>query len=154
MVQRDLRHRIEKLIGRPVEVCRPVQGGYTPAVRLLCKASQASFFVKVGVTPSTSQQLRREIYIYNSISGDFMPKLVGWEEDEGEPILIIEDLSAHHWPPPWSEWRVDLVLAQISTMHNTRAELESLRASTRVAYCKLAHCGGRPQGVSIARDGR
>jgi hypothetical protein len=122
-MRQQLRHRIERLLGQAVQSCRPVQGGYTPAIRLLCGTSNASFFVKGGATPLTSQWVRREIQVYNRVSGSFVPDLIAWEDHESEPILIIEDLSAHHWPPPWSERQVDLVLAQVDAMHNTPAEL-------------------------------
>jgi hypothetical protein len=38
--------------------------------------------------------LRREIRNYTLIRGDFIPQLVGREDDAAAPILIIEDLSA------------------------------------------------------------
>jgi hypothetical protein len=95
--------RIEKLIGESVESYRPVRGGYTPAIRLLCKTSNASFFAKVLATVLTSEFLRREIRVYNCILGEFMPNLVAWEDHTSAPILITEDLSAHNWPPPWDK---------------------------------------------------
>jgi hypothetical protein len=49
---------------------------------------------------------------------------VAWEDHESAPILIIEDLSAYHWPPPWDERQVDRVLEQIDAMHNTLVALE------------------------------
>jgi hypothetical protein len=125
MLHRDLMARIEKLIGESVESYRPVHGGYTPAIRLLCKTTKASFFAKVGATALTSEFLRREIHVYNCVTGGFMPKLVAWEDHTSEPILIIDDLSAHAWPPPWDERRVDLVLMQIEAMHATKVQLES-----------------------------
>jgi Phosphotransferase enzyme family len=120
----DLASRIERLIGAKIETYRPVIGGYTPALRLVCSTTSASFFVKVGATPLTGEFLRREIHVYNSVSGDFMPNLVACEDHEAEPILVIEDLSAHNWPPPWDGRRVELVLAQIEAMHNTATSLE------------------------------
>ncbi len=123
MAGRELIFRIEKLVGEKIESYRRVEGGYTPALRLLCKTAKAGFFVKVGVTPLTSENLNREIRIYNCLSGDFMPHLVAWENHESEPILIIEDLSMHHWPPPWSERQIELTLAQINVLHNTKATL-------------------------------
>jgi thiamine kinase-like enzyme len=125
MLRGDLAFRIERLIGAKVESYRPIEGGYTPAMRLLCRTTKTSFFVKVGVTPLTSAFLRREIRIYNSIRGEFLPTVVAWEDHESKPILVLEDLSAYHWPPPWDERRVDLVLAQINAMHNTKVSLES-----------------------------
>lgn len=124
MLRGDLACRIERLIGAKVESYRPVAGGYTPATWLLCRTVKTSFFVKVGATPLTSQFLRREIRTYNCIRGEFLPNLVAREDHESAPILVIEDLSAHHWPPPWDERRVDLMLAQINTLHNTNILLE------------------------------
>lgn len=125
MPRRELISRIEKLVGAKVESYRRVEGGYTPALRLLCRTAHVDFFVKVGVTPSTSKNLYREIRVYNCLSGDFMPRLVAWEHHESEPVLIIEDLSMHHWPPPWDERQIELTLAQINALHNTSAALET-----------------------------
>lgn len=125
MLGPQLTSRIERLVGARVESCRRVEGGYTPALRLLCRTSRGSFFAKVGTTRVTREALSREIQVYNSLSGDFMPRLLASEEDESEPILIIEDLSAHHWPPPWDVRSIELTLAQIDAMHNTRAPLET-----------------------------
>lgn len=122
---KDLRYRIEKLIGEPIVSYRSVKGGYTPAIRLVCKTAKAGFFVKVGATPTTSASLRREIHVYNRVSGEFMPKLVACEEHETAPILITEDLSVYAWPPPWDERKVKLVLTQIEAMHETEAQLET-----------------------------
>jgi phosphotransferase family enzyme len=125
MIHRDLALRIERLIGARVESYTPVACGYTPATRLLCRTTTTSFFAKIGATPLTSQFLRREMHVYNSVSGAFMPQLVAWEDHESAPILVIEDLSAAHWPPPWDERRVELVLAQIHAMHHTQVSLAS-----------------------------
>ncbi len=119
-----LKLRIEKLAGSPLISHRPVEGGYTPALRLQCESAGGSFFVKVGVTALTAEFLRREISIYRRVSGDFMPRLLAWEDHEQEPILIIDDLSGHAWPPPWNRRRIDLVLSQIDALHGTRAEIE------------------------------
>ncbi|HEY9401112.1 MAG TPA: hypothetical protein VIQ24_00365 [Pyrinomonadaceae bacterium] len=123
--RRELASRIERLIGARVESYRRVEGGYTAALRLLCKTTDASFFAKIGTTPGTSKSLSREIRIYNSLSGDFIPRLVASEDQESEPILLIEDLSLQHWPPPWGERHVELTLAQINALHHTPASLET-----------------------------
>jgi hypothetical protein len=92
MLRRELVSRIEKLVGAKVKSYRRVEGGYTPALRLLCETNNESFFVKIGVTPGTSESLNREIRIYDCLSGDFMLHLIAWENHESESILIIEDL--------------------------------------------------------------
>jgi thiamine kinase-like enzyme len=124
LLEAKLVSRIERLLGAEIGAWRRVEGGYTPALRLLCQTAAGNFFVKVGTTPLTSQSLRREIHHYELIHGEFIPRLVGWEDDETAPILVIEDLSSWHWPPPWDVRKIELVLAQIEAMHNTGIELE------------------------------
>ncbi len=120
LLSRELLARIEKLAGTKVESYRRVAGGYTPALRLLCRTNKTSFFVKIGATVLTSASLRREIRVYNCLRSEFMPRLLACEDHESAPILIIEDLSQEHWPPPpWSERQVELTLAQINALHNT-----------------------------------
>jgi hypothetical protein len=123
MVPRDIALRIEKLIGAKVESYTPVAGGYSPATRLLCRTATASFFAKIGTTPSTTQALRREMHVYTSVSGAFMPQMIAWEDHASAPILVLEDLSAAQWPPPWDALRVERVLAQIHAMHHTPVSL-------------------------------
>jgi hypothetical protein len=125
VVRRELASRVERLIGAKVESYRRVEGGYTPALRLLCRTAGAGFFAKIGTTPETSKSLSREIRIYHSLAGDFMPRLLAAEDHESEPILVIEDLSTQHWAPPWDERQVELTLAQIDTLHKTPASLET-----------------------------
>jgi thiamine kinase-like enzyme len=117
--------RIERLIGARVESYRRAWGGYTPARRLVCRTAVGNFFVKVGTTPPTCEFLHREIHVYNRLRGDFMPRLVAAEESETEPILVIEDLSTGHWPPPWNERQIELTVAQIKALHETPASLET-----------------------------
>src|SRR5512135_712019 len=121
----DLVGRIEKLIGAKVEAYQRIEGGYTPAARLRCHTNATSFFVKAGTTPLTSLSLRREISVYTRLHGPFLPKIVAWDEDVHEPVLILEDLSTYYWPPPWDERELNLVLKQIDAMHDTAAAIES-----------------------------
>ncbi|HVF66170.1 MAG TPA: phosphotransferase [Pyrinomonadaceae bacterium] len=116
---------MERLVGARVESYRRVEGGYTPALRLLCETGKGRVFAKVGTTPLTREFLRREIKVYNSLSGDFMPRLLASDDDESDPLLVIEDLSAHHWPPPWDGRSIELTLAQIDALHDARAPLET-----------------------------
>ena len=122
----NLTVRIEALLGEKLKSSKRVAGGgYTPALRVLCKTSSRSVFVKIATTPLINSFVRREIRVYQSISGDFMPRLIASEDDEQAAILIIEDLSARHWPPPWRTGDVDAVLRQLDAMHNTRAAIET-----------------------------
>jgi hypothetical protein len=122
-IDHELARRIERLVGTAVVSYARVTGGYTPATRLRCRTRTATFFAKVGATPHTSRFLRREIHIYNAVSGAFMPRLVASEDHDSAPVPILEDLSAAAWPLPWDERRIELVLARIDDMHHTRVRL-------------------------------
>lgn len=120
----EILSRVARLLGARVLSHRTVQGGYTPALRLVCETSKGSFFVKAGVTPLTAEFLRREIAVYSQQSSAFMPQLLAAEPDVDIPLLLLEDLSANRWPPPWDEHRVGLVLEQIHAIHATPTTLE------------------------------
>lgn len=143
MLEGDLGTRIERLLGAKVESYRAVGGGYTPATRLLCETAKERFFVKAGATPLTSEFLRREIRVYDTVRGDFMPKVIAWEDHETAPILILEDLSAYHFPPPWDEGQIEQVLAQIDVMHSTKADIE--------AFAQI-HSGWESNWQTVAAD--
>jgi hypothetical protein len=121
---RNIIGRLEKLTGSRILAYQHIEGGYTPAVRLRCQTATTSFFAKIGVTPATSSYLRREIRVYAHLQGEFLPKLIAWDDQEQEPILVIEDLSGYHWPPPWAPRQIDMVLAQIDALHNTPAMID------------------------------
>lgn len=56
LIGRELASRVERLIGARVESYRRVEGGYTPALRLVCETAGGSFFAKVGVMPGVRRQ--------------------------------------------------------------------------------------------------
>jgi len=144
----QLENRIEQLIGEKIQSYRKIQGGYTPALRLVCRTQSTGVFVKVGATPSTAEFLEREIFVYDRIQGDFMPHFVAADPSDVEPILVIEDLSAGFWPPPWDTKRIDLVLAQIEAMHGAKAKLEPYEE----AHCASILCGTGWQAVAENPD--
>jgi hypothetical protein len=109
--------RVERLIGAPVTAWREAGGGYTPAIRLVCATARRSVFVKAGSTPLTAGFLRREIAFYASARGAFLPVHLASEDHEHHPLLVLEDLSAARWPPPWDARMVDLVLHGIDDIH-------------------------------------
>ena len=98
---------------------RRAQGGYTPAERWLVDFTDgSSCFVKAGVTPYTADALRAENnLIYSRLAAPFLPRLLAWEDDD-VPLLVLEDLSAAHWPPPWTRDQVDAVLRTLDAIHN------------------------------------
>lgn len=103
---------------KPLLRLEPIQGGgYTPALRLLATfADGSTAFVKAATNPMLADWLRQEYHIYRHLSGDFMPRCLGWHDDGTQPLLLLEDLRHAHWPPPWSPVHVEAVLNTLSTV--------------------------------------
>lgn len=125
MIGPELRERISELIGDEVLTFERVHGGYSPADRWIVRTTETACFVKIATTEGTRRQLRQEIAAYDKIVGDFMPVRIASDDHELAPILILEDLSRYHWPPLWQCGQVDDVLAQISKIHESSADLPS-----------------------------
>ena len=119
----DIAGRVANLLGWTPETWRPVHGGYTPTARYAVAAGNRTGFIKIATTETTAWQIGREIESYAGISGPFVPRLLGAEPHPTTPILIIEDLSAATWPPPWTDALLEQVLDAIATMHRTPSSL-------------------------------
>jgi len=74
--------------------------------------------VKIGATPLTAEWIRREHANYGAITGEFMPEVLGFDDDGQRPALAIEDLSDAFWPPPWTEARIALVRDALDSVHD------------------------------------
>lgn len=116
----SLLDRVARLMGtRPVR-WRPVAGGFTPAGRwVLTLADGRTLFAKVGTVDWTCEALRSEHRIYAALTADFLPALLWWDDDGTHPLLLLEDLSAAHWPPPWTPARVALMRATLARVAAT-----------------------------------
>src|SRR5918999_1432132 len=55
---------------------------------------------------------------HERVTGSFLPAYLGFH-DQAETLLVLEDLSAADWPPPWSQARIDAVLAALRELHAT-----------------------------------
>ncbi|MEX0782978.1 MAG: phosphotransferase [Dehalococcoidia bacterium] len=72
-------------------------------------------FAKVGTIDRIGEWLRIEHRSYTEIGGPFMPRMLGWADEEA-PALLLEDLSAGHWPPPWDRSLVDRMRKTLSAI--------------------------------------
>ena len=115
--------RVAQLLDWAPSRWREVRGGYTPAARYVVELGGERAFVKVATTPGTAMSLRREGHAYEVVQPAFRPRLLGWQDDETRPILIIEDLSAAAWPPPWRDEQVADALTRIKALHGSSASL-------------------------------
>lgn len=94
-------------------------GGYTLMEHWLVELDGERVFAKVAVDEPTAGFLRDEHRVYSAIEASFMPRLVGWEDDGERPILVLEDLTGAHWPPPWRDGDVELVREALEKLHST-----------------------------------
>lgn len=127
----DIAERVSRVAGRKPVAWTQVERGYTPAERWVVRFEDGSTaFAKVGVNDLTAGWLRAEHVVYSQLGGDFLPRFLGWDDDGAAPILLLEDLSAAEWPPPWSGARVDAVLEALGAMRAAQPpkDLPSLEA--------------------------
>jgi hypothetical protein len=105
-----LKERVSRLLGRDVMSLRRIESrGYGTAFHAIAELDGGqTVFVKAGTEEVTSAFLRHEIGVYKSIRGSFMPDLFGFDEGD-PPLLLLEDLSAHRWPPPWDGHAIEAV---------------------------------------------
>jgi hypothetical protein len=123
---------VEAVTGRRV-VARhdPPGSGYTPAIRFVAALDSGDrVFVKAASDPHIGGWIRQEIDFYRSVDGPFLPGFVGAGEasTDGLPVLVIEDLSAARWPPPWDDASIEAVLAALGRLHGhaSAADVPSL----------------------------
>jgi Phosphotransferase enzyme family len=111
---------VTRAAGRaPAEWQRVVGGGYTPAERWVVEFGDGGrAFAKVGIVASTGEWLRVEHRAYRDVAAPFMPRMLGWS-DEPVPALLLEDLSAARWPPPWDRSLVDRMLLTLDAVAAT-----------------------------------
>jgi hypothetical protein len=105
-----IEERVATAVGRPVRSLRRVQTrGYALAFHAIAEFDDGTTaFVKAGAEEITSEFVRDELRFYGSVTGPFMPQLLGVDADD-PPLLVIEDLSAARWPPPWDRAAIEAV---------------------------------------------
>jgi hypothetical protein len=113
----DARETLRARLGvRPLH--RIESGGYTLMERWLVEREDGMrAFAKVAVDEPTAGFLRDEHRVYSEVEGGFLPFLLVWDDDGELPILLLEDLTQGHWPPPWREGDVEAVLAVLDKIH-------------------------------------
>jgi Phosphotransferase enzyme family len=125
----SLQARAGAVLGWKPDRWRRVHGGYTPAARYVGALGDARCFLKIATSRTTANMLRREARAYETISGPFVARFIGWQDDPVAPLLLIEDLSTATWPPPWTPALIDGVLEQIAAMHAMTTDLPPVSVS-------------------------
>jgi hypothetical protein len=118
-------NRVEQIVGASRVKTQSVAGGYTAAYRSIVEfANGSSAFVKAATDDLTANWLRAEYRIYKNIETEFMPKLIGWHDDGGLPVLILEDLSHGLWPKSWTPEMIQKMINTASKIKNTKPPFE------------------------------
>ena len=118
--------------GRRVVRWRLLSQGSTRTLRWIVWFDDGrSAFVKVATNPLTAQWLRTECQVYRSARADFLPELIGWRDDGRRPVLVLEDLSAGHWPPPWTAGAASRVLDVLKRVWRTECAVTRSFAQTK-----------------------
>jgi len=120
----DDRDRVALATGRRPVALTPAPGHGAPSNRrwIATFDDGATAFVKVAAYDYTAAWLRLERANYEALAGArFLPALLGWHDDGEEPALVMEDLSAASWPPPWTTATIDAVLRTIEEVGSTPA---------------------------------
>jgi hypothetical protein len=125
-----MQREIERIVGAPVVELDHVEGrGYTHAGRHRAFLDDGrTVFVKSAVDELTAGWLRTEIAVYTSLRGSFLPVFLGWAEQDGLPLIVLEDLGDAHWPPPWREGDVDAVKRALREIAATQPPTDLERA--------------------------
>ena len=114
--------RIRLATGRRPVALEPAAGHGTPSNRrwIVRFADGSSAFAKIAAFDYTADWLRLEHTNYLALEGHaYLPRVLGWQDDDVEPAFVIEDLSGARWPPPWSSASIDAVMAALDEIHAT-----------------------------------
>src|SRR5262245_36602194 len=107
----DLAARLAHLLGAAPQTAMPIHGGYTTAGRWrVTLADGRTVFAKMANDALTADWLHDEWRVYGAVRAEFLPACLAWDPGDGAadwPLLVLEDLSEAHWPPPWRPGDVD-----------------------------------------------
>jgi hypothetical protein len=96
--------------------------GYTHAGRHRAVLDDGrSVFVKSAVDELSAGWLRLEHVVYANVDGPFLPRFHAYDEEDGLPLLVLEDLSDAYWPPPWRDRDVAAVRESLDALAVTDA---------------------------------
>jgi hypothetical protein len=116
-----LAERVAAVVGRPVVALEKVTAGgvYSPSQRWIAQLADGSaVFVKAPADPRTAAWLGAERRAYETLlDAPYLPRYLG--SDDG--VLVLEDLRATHWPPPWREGDLDRVRGALEAVAATPA---------------------------------
>jgi phosphotransferase family enzyme len=96
--------RLSRVLGTEVlRLTRVRSSGYTVAYHGIAElADGTTAFLKAATEPVTAQFIRDEQRVLGALEGPFLPAVLAMDEED-PPLLVLEDLRAARWPPPWDD---------------------------------------------------
>jgi Phosphotransferase enzyme family len=83
---------------------RHVIAGHTHAEKWVVELVDGSaVFVKAATGSNARAQVEREAAVLGSVAAPYMPHVYGASTVEDWSVLVLEDLSRAHWPPPYED---------------------------------------------------
>ncbi|MDH5422735.1 MAG: aminoglycoside phosphotransferase family protein [Acidimicrobiia bacterium] len=114
-----IQRRVSSLVGTP-NSWTAVSGGFSSAGLWTIDPRGRKLFVKAAVSDDTARFLRDEMRVLAGVNGArFLPEVIAFDDDGERPILILEDLTEAHWPPPWSTSQIDLCFGVLEDIART-----------------------------------
>jgi len=97
-------------LGAALVGARRIEGGYSTADRFLVELADGRVvFAKSGEGQFLASLVRVEAPAYDALAAAaFVPRRLAYLDDD-PPVLVLEDLSAGRWPPPWEPGDVEAV---------------------------------------------
>jgi hypothetical protein len=136
-----LRRRVEALTGRRVVEARRIHRGYTAAARFVVTLDDGStVFAKAGGTAAAEHRWT------TALRGPFLPRVLGFD---GE-LLLLEDLSAARWPPPWEAGDPARLLETLRAVAATPGDLPPLDRRTITGWAEVARDPAGFLGLGLA----
>jgi aminoglycoside phosphotransferase (APT) family kinase protein len=91
---------VERVLGMPVNRWAYMPIGHTQALKWVVPGA----FVKAGATGTARSQVEQEAAVLEAL-GDaaFIPRVHGFEREGEFAVLVLEDLGAGRWPPPYED---------------------------------------------------
>jgi len=98
-----LLEQVEGAIGRRIVGWSTQHGGLTHASTNVATLSDGgSAFVKAATNDDSAVEIGNEIDFLDALDAPFLPRRLGVVRGP-RPVLILEDLSAGHWPEPYPD---------------------------------------------------
>jgi Phosphotransferase enzyme family len=97
----DVRAAVSEATGMRPTSWQYFVAGYTHAEKWLIELGDERAFVKAAANATARSQIEREAAIIDALQAPFMPEFYGSTAVGDWTVLVLEDLSGAHWPPPY-----------------------------------------------------